>query len=364
MRRVVFTVTSDITYDQRMERICSALAQNGYDVLIIGREKKDSVKLNEKPYKQRRIRCFFDKGKFFYLEYNIRLFLKLLFVKADIISSIDLDTILPGFLISKIRSKKFVYDAHEYFTEVIEVVNRPRIKQIWEWVESLVVPRVKYAYTVSDGLKNLFEAKYGVLFEVIRNVPLLEKFEEPQKSEKNLVYIGAVNKGRGLEEMIEVMPFIDSKLFVYGDGDVYEELIVKVKDAGLSDKINFFGYIEPSQLREVTRQAYIGVLLLKNESLSYYYSLANKFFDYMHAGIPQVVIDFPEYRTINAKYQVAELATLDKGSIIEAINKLLKDEVNYFHKKENCYKAREDFNWQNESIKLINFYDKIVKDNE
>src|SRR5690606_18846166 len=112
----------------------------------------------------------------------------------------------PGFVVSRFRSKKFVYDAHEYFTEVIEIVNRPVIKKIWTAIEAFVLPKIKYAYTVSEGLKKLYEQKYNTQFEVIRNTPLLEKFQEPRKQEKFIIYIGAVNEGRGLEEMIEAMP--------------------------------------------------------------------------------------------------------------------------------------------------------------
>ena len=362
MTKILFTVTNDLCYDQRMDRICTVLALEGYDVMLIGRKKKNSAELKGKTYKQKRISCFFNKGKFFYLEFNLRLFFVLLFSKFDILCSIDLDTILPGYLASKIRSKKFVYDAHEYFTEVIEVVNRPLIKKVWTSIEAFVVPRTKYAYTVSKGLKKLFEEKYYTKFEVIRNVPLLEQQEESKKTEKHLVYIGAVNEGRGLEELLEVMPFINSKLYIYGDGDIYEELQDKVRIKGLSDQVKFFGYTEPQKLKVLTRQAYIGVLLLGNQSLSYYYSLANKFFDYMHAGIPQVVIDFPEYKTINDEFKVAELTSLEKDSIIKAITKLLNDESYYNRLKENCYKAREVYNWQKESIKLLAFYKKVVNE--
>lgn len=354
--KIIFTVTTDLIYDQRMERICTVLAQEGYNVCIIGREKPDSAGMKNRPYRQVRFSCFFNKGKLFYIEFNIRLFFYLLFSSADIICSVDLDTALPGFVIARLRGKKFVYDAHEYFTEVIEVVRRPLIRKMWSMVEQFILTRTQYAYTVSENLKNLYEKKYPVSFEVIRNVPVLENYEEPVKEDKHLVYIGAVNEGRGLEEMIEVMPLVNSKLYVYGQGDLYSDLIKEVNEKGLQDKIKFFGYVEPVDLKELTRKAYIGVLLLRDDSASYYYSLANKFFDYIHAGIPQVTIDFPEYRAINDQVEVAVLTSLQISSIAGAINRLLNDDVYYQQLKENCFKARETFNWQNESKKLLTFY--------
>lgn len=358
--KIIFTVTTDLIYDQRMERICTVLAQEGYNVYIVGRKKPDSADIKNKPYRQVRFSCFFNKGKLFYLEFNLRLFFYLLFSSAHIICSVDLDTALPGFAVAKLRRKKFVYDAHEYFTEVIEVVRRPMIRKMWSMVEQFILPRTQYAYTVSENLKNLYEKKYPVSFEVIRNVPMIEKFEEPVKKDKHLVYIGAVNEGRGLEEMIDVMPLVNSQLYVYGQGDLYSRLIKEVNEKGLQEKIKFFGYIEPVCLKELTRKAYIGVLLLRDDSASYYYSLANKFFDYIHAGIPQVTIDFPEYKAVNEKFEVAALTALQIDSIAGAINKLLTDEVYYQQLKENCFRAREEYNWQNESEKLLAFYRRVT----
>ena len=110
--RIVCTVTNDLNYDQRMIRICTSLTGAGYEVLLVGRRKRNSLPLKEKSFKQKRLFCFFEKGKLFYAEYNIRLFFFLLFVKLDVICAIDLDTILPCLMISKLRSKKRVYDAH------------------------------------------------------------------------------------------------------------------------------------------------------------------------------------------------------------------------------------------------------------
>lgn len=361
MRRILFTVTTDLTYDQRMERICSAMAGAGYSVTIVGRVKQGSLPLTGRPYRQVRLRCFFETGKLFYLEFNIRLLLWLLFTPADIISSVDLDTILPGFLVARIRRKIFVYDAHEYFTEVIEVVNRPQIKKIWETVERFVLKRIRYAYTVSDGLKREFEKKYPVKFEVIRNVPYLSPVPEQVKTEKYIIYIGVVNEGRGLEALIDVMEDIPYPLYICGEGDLYREIESRVKDKKLEHKVKLFGYVVPEQLKELTRNAYIGYLMLDQVSLSYYYSLANKFFDYIHAGIPQLVVDFPEYRTINEKFEVALLCRNDRESIREGMLKLLEDPALYERLRQNTGRAKEAFNWQRESEKLVAFYEKTER---
>jgi hypothetical protein len=110
-KKIICTVTNDLNYDQRMIRICTSLVNAGYDVELVGRLRKHSLPVTERNYKQTRLRCFFNKGKFFYLEYNIRLFFFLVFRNADVFSAVDLDTLLANTLASRIRSKK-LYSMH------------------------------------------------------------------------------------------------------------------------------------------------------------------------------------------------------------------------------------------------------------
>jgi len=125
-QKLIFTVINDLTYDQRMIRICKSLVRNNYDVLLVGRKLPHSKPLQTQSFQQKRLHCFFQKGKFFYLEYNLRLLFFLWKKKFDGVCAIDLDTILPAFYISKWKGKKMIYDAHEYFTEhiVIQLVFR------------------------------------------------------------------------------------------------------------------------------------------------------------------------------------------------------------------------------------------------
>jgi glycosyltransferase involved in cell wall biosynthesis len=343
-----------------MIRICSSLAANGYTVLLVGRKLKTSQPLAERPFRQLRLNCIFNKGKLFYLEYNIRLFFLLLIKEADILCPVDLDTILPAFLVSRLRKKELAYDAHEYFTEVPEVISRPLVKKAWISIERLTVPRLKHAYTVGPAIAGLFREKYNTNFEVIRNVPnLLPLPPVIRSAEKYLIYQGALNKGRGLEALIAAMPEIDCRLRIIGEGDLSGELRALVSSLQLDEKVEFMGFVRPESLQQITREAYIGINVSENLGLSYYYSLNNKFFDYMHAGIPAVTNDFPEYRALNNMFEVTVFAEAEKKSLVKAVNLLLQDEALYMRLKRNCLLAREQLNWQMEEKKLLTFYERI-----
>lgn len=365
MPRIVCTVTNDLTYDQRMIRICTSLARAGYDVMLVGRKRPDSRPLKEKPFRQKRLSCFFEKGKLFYLEYNLRLFFFLLATPFDVVCSVDLDTILPGFLSSRLKGKACVYDAHEYFTEVPEVVRRPVVKHIWEAVARFTIPRLKYAYTVGQGLARLLEERYGTPFSVIRNVPLslpsLAQAEQPPSGKRVILYQGALNEGRGLEHAIEAMREVEgAELWLAGEGDLSASLRTQVEQQGLEAKVRFLGFLAPAELQALTPRAYLGLNLLENRGLSYYYSLANKAFDYIQAGVPSINMAFPEYITLQEDYNVfLLLEELSPTSIGQAMNRLLQDRVLYEKVRDNCRKAGKVLNWEKEEQHLLAFYQQV-----
>lgn len=362
MKRIVFTVTNDLNYDQRMIRICSSLTQAGYEVILVGRKGKNSSPLSYKPYKQKRLFTLFNKGFGFYAGYNILLFFYLLFKKTDIICCIDLDTILPGWLAAKLKNKRIVYDAHEYFCQQKEIISRSGVYKVWDWIERTFVPKFKNGYTVSHGIAAAFKSKYGVDYQVIRNLSSLKPLSSLiHKKKKVILYQGAVNEARGLEFLLPAMKFIDAELDIYGDGNFIEQTKVLITANNLQDKVFLKGKILPEELDIITQEAYIGINLVENNGLNQYYSLANKFFDYMQNGLPQVSMNFPEYKKINDEYEIALLIDdLECNTIAGAINKLLSDENLYHQLQHNCLKAREILNWQNEEKKLIAFYKTIT----
>ncbi len=362
-KRICFSVTNDLNYDQRMIRICTSLCKRGYDILLIGRQKKHSPPLVDYPFKQKRLRCWFQSGAAFYVEYNIRLFLFLLRVPVDIYCAIDLDTILPNLMASKFRRKVRVYDAHEYFTEVPEVVRRPAIQKIWSKIADWAIPQFQYCYTVGQALADIMSEKYRTTFQVIRNVPVVSQSLDQQKTVPPLIllYQGVLNEGRGLEVLIQAMKELEGvELWLAGEGDLSQLLRNMATELQLKEPIQFLGYLDPEELRGITPQAHLGLNLLENAGLSYYYSLANKTFDYIQAGLPSLQMDFPEYRALQEKYQVFHLLeNLSVTSVVQAINKIKSSPDWYKTLQINCQIASQDLNWENEQKKLWQFYDKI-----
>lgn len=356
-KRIVFTVTNELNYDQRMIRICQSLTAAGYSITLVGRRHFNTAPLVKQPFRQLRLFCFFRKGVLFYTEFNLRLLVYLLFCRTDIIGSVDLDTILPGYLASRLRRKQRVYDAHELFCEMKEIVSRPHIYRFWKWVEKTTVPHYPNGYTVSAPIAAELHHLYGVKYGEIRNIARRNHEPVPAKPEKYLIYQGAINEGRSFETLLPAMQWVPVPLVLCGTGNFVEEARRLVDQLGLADKIIFKGNILPEKLKQITRQAWAGITLFENAGRSNYYSLANRFFDYLQAGIPQLCVDYPVYREINNQYPICVLTKdLRPEALASQLNTLLTDEAGYLLLQQNCLKARQILCWEEEEKKLLEFY--------
>lgn len=361
LKHLTFTVTNDLNFDQRMQRICITLAQQGYTVTLVGRKLKKSLPISIESYMQKRLFCFFSNGKMMYFEYNVRLFFYLLFTASDCFIAIDLDTILPNYFVSLIRRKKRVYDAHELFSEQKEIVERPFIRKIWLAIERFAVPKYTKGYTVNEFIKNELNKNYGVKYEIIRNLPAYLPIPTQVHFEKPfIIYQGAVNEGRSFETLIPAMKMVEAKLIIYGDGNFMEKLKKLIIRCSVEEKVELKGLVSPDKLRLITPKATVAIMLFEKIGLNQYQSLANRFFDYIMAGVPQVCVNYPQYKAINDEFEVASMIdNTDVETIALSLNNLLKNDVYQKKLKQNCLLARQILNWDKEKKILIEFYHKL-----
>ena len=360
-KRIAFVITNDPDYDQRMQRICNSLQQHGYDVTLVGTDIRTRKKAKPAAYNIKQIHSIFTKGKLFYLEFQIKAFFKLLFLKSDAVCAIDLDSILPCLIVSRLRNKKRIYDAHELFCELPEVIARPSIRKAWKFIEKISLPHFKYGYTVSESISLEYKKMYDHDYATVRNIPVLKSETSDVKRERGYVlYQGALNEGRGMEYLIPAMQYVNLPLIICGEGNFSHKARAIVKELNLEDKVLFQGMIEPSKLAEYSLNALVGINLGDGAGLNNYLSLNNKFFDYIHAQLPQIAMDFPEFRKINQQFEIAVLIPdLQVQTIAEAINSLIEDKTLYQKLNRNCEEAKQVLNWQEEEKKLVEFYNKL-----
>ena len=355
-KKIIITATSNIIFDQRVQRIDGALSEAGYDVLIFGRVKRSESTLSVKASERTRlIICFFEKSWLFYTEYNLRLFLILMSRQWDIVYACDADTLLAGTVAKLIKRKKIIYDSHEYFEESPEINNKKLIQLIWTFIQRICIPFTQLRFSVSKTLCAELTRKYKRDFFLLRNVPFLRNsIKKSFDNNKIIIYQGVINQGRGLEQMIQTMHSLPQyKLWIIGDGDIKAQLESTVQSKNLSKQIILFDRQTPDELFKLTLQASIGINLLSGDSKNYYYSGANKCYDYIQAGLPSIQMNFPEYEALNAEFEVSVLvADLEVKTLVAAVEKL--ENFDYYQRlQSNCITASQTYHWEHEKINLL-----------
>jgi len=365
------SVINDLVTDQRVNKVCETLLSINCDVVLVGRKMHNSPELDSRSYNMHRMKLLFEKGPLFYAEFNFRLFLFLLFNKADMLVSNDLDTLLPNHLIRLIKKTPLVYDSHEYFTEVPELVNRSRTQAIWKFIERKLFPKQSDIITVNDSIAQLFESDYGIRPSVVRNIPrkrqVVKKVSKKQLDLPEDKYIlilqgSGINVHRGSEELVEAMQFVnDAVLLIVGGGDVIDKLKLMTIKYGLEQKVIFKPRVPYQQLMQYTAAADLGLTLDKSNNLNYKFSLPNKLFDYIQSGVPVLSSPLPEIEKIIIKYDVGDFISDHNPSNIAAkINQILSNQIQMEKWKKNCKFAASELTWEHEEKVLIDIYSQYV----
>lgn len=325
---------------------------------LVGRKLTGSLPVNHLPFKTVRMNLLFKKGPAFYFFFNVRLFFYLLVHKADLLVANDLDTLYPNYLISKWKKIKLVYDSHEIFTEVPELQQTPAKKRIWERLEKKIIPKLKHCITVNESIAGWFEHKYGVKFHVIRNIPpaptqanIKSRKELGLPEDKKIILLqgAGINIQRGAEELVEAMKYVENAiLLIIGGGDVYDVLKEIAALHNVNAKVIFKQKMPHEELFQHTVNADIGITIDKDTNVNYRYSLPNKIFDYVNAGIPVLASRLPEIEKFINKYSVGNfIENHDPSHIGERISFMLNSDQ-YGIWKANTKIAALDNTWEKE----------------
>lgn len=365
--KAIVSVTNDLYTDNRVHKVCTFLHNNGYEVLLVGRKRRSSVDLAPREYKTKRMRLLFETGAAFYAFFNLRLFFLLLSKKCDVLVSNDLDTLLANHMAKKFkRNCTLVYDSHEYFTEVPELVNRPSVQRIWLRIEKWIFPQLTHIYTVNDSIAKIYTDLYQKEIKVVRNISQRwqpenikskQELDIPENVPLIILQGAGINVDRGAEEAVEAMQEVDAVLMIVGGGDVLGQLKDRVKELGLESKVRFYGRRPYLEMMQFTYHADLGLTLDKDTNPNYKFSLPNKIFDYMHAGTPVVATNIIEVANVIRKNDIGfVLDRFTPDTLAKALVEIIKDPKRLDAMKTNCAKAAETENWENETSVLTEIY--------
>ena len=302
-KRICMLLNGEIKNDNRVIKMIRTLSQKSYvDLYYVNGDESDqfifdkNVNLYSFNYNSSLKRKLI-QHTFFIWEFNF-FFSQVMDknVNYDYIWCNDLPTLNPGLKISKKLGAKLFYDSHEIYLETLNQFfprNSKGIKKalfnqnlnlmrlIGKNFNKRVLPQVHTFITVNESLREYFIRQYSIQSSrVIMNLPELKKSEQGTNSIDYrskykwdtesiiLIYQGALNEGRGLRLLIELMQSIDNKfkLIVLGDGPLKQNL----KDllAPSNQQVKFIDSVPIEQLLDYTRGADIGINLLEDFNLS------------------------------------------------------------------------------------------------
>ncbi|WP_291862574.1 glycosyltransferase [Marinilabilia sp.] len=354
MKKAIITTSNNLVYDNRVHKITLSLIELGFFVVKTGRDFPKTEKKTTREGEEKLFRLPVNKGPFFYFFLNLYTFFFLLFQKYDLIWAVDLDTLPAAKSASILRRKPIVFDGHEFFSELPELLNRNFAKKIWVILEKIFLPGCDRYFTVSPGLVNLYKENFGLEFRLLRNFPLKKRASRVplvEGKQKIIFYQGALNYGRGIKQTIAALSFLPDnyRFSIAGSGDCENELKQLTQKMGLENRVDFLGAIPFGELHKYHNNAFVGIALHENLGLNYYHSLPNRIFDYAQAGIPVIASNFPDMaECVNTNETGLVIDSMEPGDIATAIKEACENQELRKKWQQTIPIAAQKFTWENE----------------
>jgi len=363
--KVLITFLGNLNYDTRCKNLYNTLKVNGYKVKFIGFDwlTKDFEPMEGDVTIHKLHKGFLSLS--FYLKFSWHIKFCLMASRASIIFAEDIYTLPFAVIFGKLKRAKVFYDSRELFGHLTGLKGKKVKQGFWRIVEKLFIKKVDHIITTGKLDSDFLIKKYKVDDPILlRNLPRYYKPEKEHNlrslfrinhNQKILLYQGVIHKGRGLRPTYKALKELkDCLLVIIGDGEFEDYFRNLAKKMGINEQVFFAGKVDQDEILSYTKTADIGLSIIENMSLSYYYALPNKLFEYIMAEIPVVVSNLPQMKEIVERYEVGLVVDLDNpDEIVEAIRQLTDNEVLYKKFKENCKTASQELNWENEAKNLL-----------
>lgn len=300
------------------------------------------------------------------LEISLKIFFLSISKKIDLIHCHD-TTVLPvGVLLKFFKRNKVIYDAHELESDRNGLGKTAG--KLTLWVEKMLWPFIDGFITVSPSIESWYLEKMGYKKSIIiLNSPEIKEIKvsninyfKKKFNIKNdfpiIIYVGILGGGRGIETILDI--FQENKLqlnlIFLGYGPLKNKIIECAKN---SHNIFYHPAVKHYDVVQIVSSADYGLCMIENISLSDYYCLPNKLFEYAFSGIKVLASDFPDIKNIVDKYGLGLCFNNNASSILNVLRLI---ETRNFIIETRDY---QELSWDKQSEKLLGFYKLIFKNN-
>lgn len=294
---------------------------------------------------------------------------------ADLWICHDLSTLPAGAAAKRALGGALIYDSHELWLDRNRPVHEVAPER-WRWqgMESRLVREADATMTVCDSIADILAERYGIPRPaVVRNLPEartdgagadLRALAGIESELPIVLFLGGLQRNRGLATLVRAMPALEAcELVLMGapQPGIVSDLGALAGRLGVHGRVHVVPPVPVPEVVGYARSAHVGVAPIENAGLSYWYSLPNKLFEYLHAGLPVVTSDFPEMARVVAEHGVGEtFASGDSADLARAIRSVLAPE-----RRErlvaNARAAANQLTWERERARFLAAVESALK---
>ena len=374
-------VTGDCTRDGRTLKEAKALSRRGHQVVVLAVkephtprvEERDGCRIRRAELLLRRLPKWPPLLPAKVIEYALRTFAMALQERADAYHVHVLEPMAIAWAAARLTSARLVFDSRELTLDRMGYHGLPKpAKWLIAAYERAMARRADVVLDVTPERAALLAQRCGIATPpVVGNYPemqppgrnhLLRQALGLPEETKIALYQGLFRADRGLAELVEAMEGVRTGVLVLmGFGDYRHELEHLVRRRGLGSRVRFAEAAPPSETVRYAASADVGLITLKNTCLNNYYAAPGKLYDYLMAGLPAIVSDFPGLRQIAERGAGIAVDPENPAQIADALNCLLGDDG---LRQRMSRRARElaetEFNWDRASRVLLDVYDRLL----
>jgi glycosyltransferase involved in cell wall biosynthesis len=304
-----------------------------------------------------------------YAEWVIRIVVKFRKEPIVVVNCHGLSALPVGIFFKSLKKCKIIYDTHELETESNGLSGMR--KTLAKLLERLLIRYSDSVIVVSNSIAEWYKRKYSIKkVYVVRNIPeelgygvrtpvsniLRDKFRI-KKSDILFIYQGGLANGRGISMILDTFSKVteDKHVVFMGKGALGN--LIKNYSCKFTN-IHFHNAVNPEEVLRYTSSADIGISLIENVCLSYYYSLPNKVFEYLLSGLPIIVSDFPEMGKFIDENKCGWKVNVDSKALFDLIKNISNAEL--IEKKEEAIRCKNKFSWHMEEQLLLKIYEDLT----
>lgn len=296
--------------------------------------------------------------------------------RPDAVHANDGNTLLPALALKTLTGARIVYDSHELWTHRNVRQDRWLAPAVEALIERVAVRLVDGIITVSPSIVRWLQETYrlAVAPTLVRNIPVwhgatpdpargrLRELAGLRPTDKVVAYCGGITTGRGLEETLEALTLLPDDVHLvmlgFGSPDYVSGLLQLAGGRGLQDRVHVAGHVPGPQVPAALADADVAVVFVRPIVLSYLYSLPNKLFESIHAGLPIVAADLPDTAQVVRDHGVGEVFDArTSAQLAEAITDVLVAPEAF---REAARRAAPHLDWRLEAARLVGLYSTVL----